>query len=67
MILTIVGAMYFSACAAFVIVYRRALRRASLHPMTLLRRQPDNVIPFPRKTTAGEQPAPNIESVNSIR
>ncbi|HEV2279601.1 MAG TPA: hypothetical protein VGS02_15575 [Acidobacteriaceae bacterium] len=67
MILTIVGATYFSACAAFIIVYRRALRRASLHPMTLLRPRRDNIIPFPRKTPSGEQPAPNIESVNNIR
>ncbi|HKR26940.1 MAG TPA: hypothetical protein VJS11_05780 [Acidobacteriaceae bacterium] len=67
MILTIVGAIYFSACAAFVIVYRRALRRASLHPMTLLPPRPNNVIPFPRKTPSGEKPAPNIESVNSNR
>lgn len=67
MILTIVGAIYFSACAAFVIVYRRALRRASLHPMTLLPPRPNNVIPFPRKTAPGEKPAPNIESVNSNR
>lgn len=67
MILSIVGAIYFSACAAFVIVYRRALRRTSLRPVTLLPPRRDNVIPFRRKASSGEQPAPDIESVNSIR
>ena len=67
MMLAIVGLVYFCACAAFVLVYRRALRRVALHPMTLLPQRPDNVIPFRRKTLPGEQPSPNIESVNSIR
>lgn len=66
MILMILGAAYFSACAAFVVVYRRALRRTSLRPVTLIPRR-DNVLPFRRKTLPGEQPAPNIESVNTIR
>lgn len=65
--LTIVGLIYFCACAGFLLIYRRALRRASLRPMTLRPPQRDNVIPFRRKNAPGEQPGSNVESVNSIR
>ena len=67
MILTIIGLTYFCACAVFLVVYRRALRRATVHPVSLLRPRRTNIIPFPRKGLAGEQPAPNIESVNTLR
>lgn len=66
MILTIIGAIYFSACAGFLVLYRRALRRTSMSAMTLLPRR-DNVIPFRRKEPQPLHPASDIDSVNTLR
>lgn len=66
-ILTIVGLIYICACAGCLLIYRRALRRASVHPMILIHARRNNVIPFRRQTRASDQQPPNIESVNNIR
>jgi hypothetical protein len=67
MILTIVGLIYICACAGCLFIYRRALRRASVHPMILIHSQRNNVIPFRRKTPGSDQHPPNIESVTRLR
>jgi hypothetical protein len=65
--LRLIALVYVAALALFLALYRRAVRRSEIHPISLLPRR-NNVIPFrPRRSRREDPPARDVESVNNVR